>query len=164
MPFNYQNIALHTRSRDASLVLCSIILFLDILTIPLLCITIGLFFRWAPWHELRYSDWSDALMLGVLLISLTWSLVIILRPAWTSRQLHPGYFVAWELISWLFVFGSVLSALLGSELLDMLDVDEQINNCSGWENDDSDPWRCEPRIMSLQKLQIAAYSFAPAIS
>jgi len=164
MPFDRSKLMAPSWGSDPSHITRFVIVFTDLLTMLLLCITLGLFYRWAPWREMEYSDWSDALMLGVLLISLIWTLIITLRPAWTYLPLHPGHYVAWELISWLFIFGSVLSALLGSELLDMLDIDEQINDCSGLENHYSDSWRCKPRIMSLQKLQIAANSFALVIA
>lgn len=136
------------------------------MAILLILITLGLFYSWPHWHDETGADWNDPMMLGILLISLIWTLFLHIRPAWTSYPLHPGHYVAWELICWVFILGGVLALLLGSTILDAVGASEQVNNCWAYSVPayEQDAWRCEPRVMLLQKLQIASSALSLVIA
>lgn len=158
-----QNMRISPRVENPQSLLRLTILTLDSIAILLVCTTLGLYYNYAPSTETSDSaDWNDPLVLSTLLISLLWTLIISFRPASNPIPLHPGHLVAWELICWIFLAGCTASALTLSSLLDYVRIDEESDDCSGEYG--SRGWRCESRIVALQKLQIAAYSLALVIA
>lgn len=137
------------------------ILTLDSIAILLICTTLGLYYKYAPSSESsNNADWNDPLVLGTLIISLLWTLFQSLGP--TPPPLHPGHYVAWELICWLFITGCTVSALMLSSLMHYVNLDDESDDCSS--RSGSRGWRCEPRIIALQNLQLAAYILALVIA
>lgn len=149
------------RSSKTTIYIRLVVLILDVISIILLLTTIALFYTWPTHHLHAGDDWTDFTLLGLILLSLTWTLFILLRPVKTTKPLHPGHTVAYELLLWLFLLAGTLAVICGGTVLDAAGTSEQVNNC--WirevEEYERDAWRCEPRVMVLQKMQISGISF-----
>lgn len=168
MPSNTQHISLPAQGRDTSLSFRFIVLVLDIVAIICLSVTLGLYYKWAPSRILDFEDdWTDPLVLGSLFLSITWIAFIYLRPASTSNELHPGHYVAWELICWVAVAACAVSALLMSNVINIADTsgddDNEAFDCHYiW--DEHYCWREAPRMVTVMQLQVASYAFALLIA
>lgn len=164
MTINRHNIIYPAQGRGFSLLARFAILALDILAIFLLCITTGLYYTWSKRSKSYYNeDWQDPMVIGVLIISLVWTGFVCLRPAWKNSLLHPGHYVAWELISWLFILGCLMPAFVLSSILFGYGGGEFYDRGCDRDNDyysSSTSWEYSSREKPLKGVNATAYLFA----
>ena len=162
------------RGRGLNLGLRIAVLVLDFVTIVSLLVSIGLYHKWIPrtsypttaLKPAKHTDWTDSVVLAAVLLSLIWTSFITMRPAWTSKVLHLGYYIATEFTCLASLLACTIPAFKMRE-----SVFENIvaisNTCDqGTEtlmNGQKVPWVCMPHINTLRKLQIATYSVACVI-
>ena len=164
-----------TRSRRLNLGLRISILVLDIMTIVSLLVSIGLYHRWIPritypttaLEPAKHTDWTDPVVLAAVLLSFIRTFFITMRPAWTSKALHLGFYIVIEFTC----LASLLACTVPAFQL-RASVFENIvaisNICDrGTETlmtRQNVQWVCKPHINTLKRLQIASYSLACIIA
>ncbi|KAF6231081.1 hypothetical protein HO173_010781 [Letharia columbiana] len=163
------------RGRGHALGFRIVILVLDIVTIVALSISLGLYHKWIPSTSYpttalkpsKHTDWTDPIVLAAVLVSFTWTSFITIRPAWTSKALHLGYYVAFEVICLVWLLACTIPALTLREsgFKDLVAIS---NTCDMGSvtlmNGDKVPWVCMPHLNTLKKLQVATYSVACAVA
>ena len=163
------------RGRCLNLSLRIAVLVLDFVTIVSLLVSIGLYHKWIPktsypttaLKPAKRTDWTDPVVLVPVLLSFIWTTFITVRPAWTSKVLHLGYYNVIEFTCLASLLACTISAFKLRE-----SVFENIvaisNTCDqGTEtltNGHKVPRVCMPHIDTLKKMQIASYSVACIIA
>lgn len=151
------------------------ILALDSITVIALSVSLGLYHKWIPitsypttaLNPINHTDWTDPIVLAAVLFSFMWTNFITVCPAWTSKALHLGFYVAFEFVSLVWLLACTIPALMlrESDFKVLLAIS---NTCDMGTvtlmNGDKEPWVCMPHLKTLKKLQIASYSVACAIA
>ena len=151
------------------------VLVLDFITIVSLLVSIGLYHTWIPrisypttaLKPAKHTDWTDPVVLAAVLLSFIWTSFITMRPAWTSKVLHQGFYIVIEFTCLASLLACTISAFRWRD-----SVFENIvaisNTCDqGTETlmtGQHVPWVCMPHINTLKRLQIAGYSVACIIA
>ncbi|KAL9132926.1 MAG: hypothetical protein Q9175_005898 [Cornicularia normoerica] len=163
------------RSRDIPLCLRSFILALDFAAIIVLFVSIGLYHKWIPstsypttaLQPTKHTDWTDPIVLAAVLVSFIWTSSITIRPAWTRKALHLGFYVAFEFICLVWLLACTIPAFMLRES-DFENLAAISNTCNmgtvTLTNGHEVPWVCMPHLDTLKKLQIASYSVACVIA
>ena len=169
------NSNLSARGRRLNLGLRIAVLVLDLVTIVNLLVSIGLYHKWVPnitypttaLKPAKHTDWTDPVVLAAVLLSFIWTTFITVRPAWTSKVLHLGYYIVIEFTCLASLLACTIPAfqLRDSAFENIVAIS---NTCDqGTEASISGqnvPWVCMPHINTLRKLQIASYSVACIIA
>ena len=164
-----------TRSRRLNLGLRISILVLDTVTIVSLLVSIGLYNRWIPsisypttaLKPAKHTDWTDPVVLAAVLLSFIWTTFITVRPAWTSKVLHVGYYIAIEFTCLASLLACTVPAfqLRDSEFENIVAISNTCDQGTDTSMTGQNvPWVCMPHINTLKKLQIASYSVACVIA
>lgn len=192
MTFDTHYLQLPRQGRGSSLLLRFIILVLDCTAFICLCVNLGLYHKWVSkgqeieedstqpdyyGGETAYQDyqenfivpsvryWEDPVIIVVVLFSLVWTAFIYLRPAWTRKPLHLGVKMVSELILFSMILACSVPAFLFSPLQPAKsmylyeDIDEY---CIG--SPYSSVYYCGGDVVSLQRLQVAAYAISWAVA
>ena len=145
------------------------ILALDFTTVITLSVSLGLYHKWIPGTSYpttalkptNHTDWTDPIVLAAVLVSFMWTIFITVRPAWTSKDLHLGFYVAFEFVSFVWLLACTIPALvLRKSDFKVLPAISTVQ----LKNGDKVPWVCMAYLNTLKKLQIANYSVACAIA
>ena len=151
------------------------ILALDFTAVIALSVSLGLYHKWIPGTSYpttalkptNHTDWTDPIVLAAVLVSFMWTSFITVRPAWTSKDLHLGFYVAFEFVSFVWLLACTTPALVLRKS-DFKALPAISNTCDmgtvQLENGDKVPWVCMAYLNTLKKLQIANYSVACAIA
>lgn len=166
MTFDRAQIRIPTKQNGAVARVRFVILLLDIITVVFLCLTIGLRTCWTKEQCYEWANWNDPLVLGVVGISLIWTCFLHVRPAFRKTPVHPGHYVAWELICWLFISGCTAPALVMSPLLEVGAESYSYSDekCRYGVSELSHNSRECPRMAFLTMLELLAYSIALLLS
>ena len=170
---SYFNVS--ARGRGLNLGLRIAVLVLDFVTIVSLLVSIGLYHKWIPsitypttaLKPAKHTDWTDPVVLAAVLLSFIWTTFITVRPAWTSKMLHLGYYIAFEFTCLASLLACTIPAfkLRDSVFENIVAIS---NTCDqGTEtlmSGQNVPWVCMPHINTLRKLQTASYSLACIIA
>lgn len=192
MTFDAQYIQLPRQGRGSSLLMRFIILILDCTAFTCLCVNLGLYHRWVAkgqdiekgstqpdyyGEETTYQDyqenfsvpsvqyWEDPVVIVVVVFSLIWTAFIYLRPAWTRKALHTGAKMVSEFLLFSIILACSIPAFLFSPLQPAKsmylyeDIDEY---CI--ESPSNSVYYCGGDVVSLQRLQVAAYALVWAIA
>ena len=168
---------LHVPARDRGipLGLRIAILILDFAAIITLSVSDGLYHKWIPGtsypttalQPTKRTDWTDPVVRAAVIVSWLWTWFIIVRPAWTSKLLHLGFYVAFEFISLVCLLACTIPAfMLRASAFKNLDAISNTCDMGMFRlmNGDEVPWVCMPHLDTLKKLQIASYSVACAVA
>lgn len=163
------------RSRGASLSLRIAILVLDFTTIITLSISLGLYRKWIPdtsypttaLQPSKRTDWTDPIVLTAALVSFVWTIFVTIRPAWTSKALHLGFYVAFDFICLVWLLACTIPALTlresGFKNLVAISKSCDMGTVTSM-NGSKVPGVCMPHLDTLKQLQIAGNSVACSVA
>ena len=192
MTFDTQYIQLPRQGRGSSLLLRFIILSLDCTAFICLCVNLGFYHKWVSkgqdikedstlpdyyGGETTYQDyqenfvvpsvryWEDPIVIVVVLFSFTWTAFIYLRPAWTRKAFHLGAKIACELLLFSIILACSVPAFIFSPLQpakSMYLYEDADEYCI--ESPNNSVYYCGGDVVSLQRLQVAAYALVWAVA
>lgn len=190
MTFDAQYLQLPRQGRGSSLLMRFMILILDLTAFICLCASLGLYHKWLPLGQdikvdltqpdyyagedyrqqenaiapaVRY--WEDPIVIVVNLFSLVWTAFMYLRPAWTRKAFHLGAKMAFELLLFLIILACSIPAFIFSPLqpAKTMYLDEEIDGYCIY-NSNRSVYYCGKDILSLRRLQVAAYALVWAVA